>query len=183
MPLKRLFMVIYGECQEAVAALWRALVTKGYKSRVLSRPASCSTQPPPNNNPGPSDAKKIGFADPSLAAACSAKCNAVPQVDEPRFPESRATSGNRDASPLRARRSRRTATPHAPRRCPETVRFRPRRHTPATRCPPAAAIFPAACQRPGPRLRMPRCVNRGSLPNPQCTRCVPGCFCLARSRH
>src|SRR5271154_4977234 len=51
--------------------------------------------PPPNNRPGPSDAKKMGLR---LSAVCcaateSARCNAVPHVEDPRLPDARATSG------------------------------------------------------------------------------------------
>ena len=54
------------------------------------------TQPPPNSNPGPSDARKIGFhlSGDSFVAAASARCRAVPHVEDPRFPETRETSGN-----------------------------------------------------------------------------------------
>ena len=57
------------------------------------------SHPPPNNNPGPRDATKIGwgFVDAELRKWCSAECSAAAQVVEPRFPRVSAIIGNRSS--------------------------------------------------------------------------------------
>lgn len=58
------------------------------------------SHPPPNSNPGPSDATNIGRRGRITTAleASSAKCKAAAQVVEPKFPRVSATMGNRSSA-------------------------------------------------------------------------------------
>jgi hypothetical protein len=58
------------------------------------------SHPPPNSNPGPSDATNIGRRGRITTAreASSAKCKAAAQVLEPKFPRVSATMGNRSSA-------------------------------------------------------------------------------------
>jgi hypothetical protein len=58
------------------------------------------SHPPPNSNPGPSEATNIGRRGRITTAreASSAKCKAAAQVVEPKFPRVSATMGNRSSA-------------------------------------------------------------------------------------
>jgi len=59
-----------------------------------------NNHPPPYKSPGPSDARKIGlrFAALSVCVPSKAFANATPNVEDPKFPDTRATAGNNSAA-------------------------------------------------------------------------------------
>jgi hypothetical protein len=61
---------------------------------VVRQASQAASHVPPNNRPGPSEARKIGLGLSCAQAFCSALCSAAPHVEEPRFPEVRAMGGN-----------------------------------------------------------------------------------------
>jgi hypothetical protein len=84
--------------------LGRALNSSRKQYRIVQLPALTAeigeSHPPPNSNPGPSDATNIGRRGRITTAreASSAKCKAAAQVVEPKFPRVSATMGNRSSA-------------------------------------------------------------------------------------